>query len=310
MQLTQTELSLSERDTLKICEEAIQMGIRTFVEVGNALLTIRDQKLYRQTHKTFEDYCRQRWEMSRPRAYQLIESAEIVQNLSTIVDILPNSESQTRPLASLEPGQQREAWQNVLTSNPDGKITAEKVLQAAEAIKTESTGGKIKPMVTVWTGDEENYTPAEYIEAARSAMGSIDLDPASNDFAQKTVKAKLYYTKDDDGLKRKWKGNVFLNPPYSHIIKEFVNKLAQSVNDGSVPQAVLLTNNNTDTAWFHCAAINCSRICFTVGRISFYKETGVRTSPTNGQTFFYFGKSPERFGKAFSEIGLIMEVVK
>ena len=44
----------------------------TFIEVGKALLAIRDAKLYRKTHKTFEAYCRDRWEMSRPRAYQLI----------------------------------------------------------------------------------------------------------------------------------------------------------------------------------------------------------------------------------------------
>ena len=36
---------------------------------------------------TFEEYCKERWEMSRPRAYQLIEAAEVMSNLSTIVDI-------------------------------------------------------------------------------------------------------------------------------------------------------------------------------------------------------------------------------
>jgi len=47
--------------------------------------------------------------MSRPRAYQLIESANVIGNLSTIVD-KPATESQARPLAKLPPDQQDEAW--------------------------------------------------------------------------------------------------------------------------------------------------------------------------------------------------------
>lgn len=39
-------------------------------------MTIRDNRLYRESHKTFETYCRERWNMSRPGAYQLIETAE------------------------------------------------------------------------------------------------------------------------------------------------------------------------------------------------------------------------------------------
>ena len=47
------------------CEAVIERGLRTFVEVGEALLRIRDERLYRETHGTFEDYCRERWAMRR-----------------------------------------------------------------------------------------------------------------------------------------------------------------------------------------------------------------------------------------------------
>lgn len=60
-----------------------------------------EAKLYRASHGTFEEYCRERWGMSRPRAYQLIESASTV---STLVDKgiePPQSERQARPLAKL-----------------------------------------------------------------------------------------------------------------------------------------------------------------------------------------------------------------
>lgn len=169
---------------------------------------------------------------------------------------------------------------------------------------------KYKPNViaTKWTGDAESYTPGMYIEKAREVMGSIDTDPASNELAQETVKAGVYYTVDDDGLDKPWDGRIFLNPPYnSGVIDKFIHKLIEELDD--TKQAILLTNNNTDTKWFKLAAENCALLCFTTGRINFYKEDGSKTSPTNGQCFFYFGNIPGKFREIFSDIGLIMEVV-
>lgn len=164
-------------------------------------------------------------------------------------------------------------------------------------------------IVTKWTGDAESYTPVKYIEMAREVMGSINTDPASNDIAQKIVKAEKYYTINNNSLTETWKGNIFLNPPYSRgVISKFINKLIEELDD--TKQAILLTNNNTDTIWFNLAANECDSICFTKGRINFYKADGSKTSPTNGQTFFYFGSNVDKFGKIFNDIGLIMKVIK
>ena len=59
-----------------------------------------------------------------------------------------------------------------------------------------------------YDGDEW-YTPGDIIERARAVLGEIDLDPASNAHAQKTVRAKRFYTKDDDGLSKPWSGRKF-----------------------------------------------------------------------------------------------------
>jgi hypothetical protein len=103
-------------------EETIEEGLRTFTAVGTALLIIRDEKLYRGEYKTFEEYCDQKWDIDRSRAYQLIDSAEVVATLkmSTVVDILPTNERQTRPLALLPSDKRVEAWQEATKKAPNG----------------------------------------------------------------------------------------------------------------------------------------------------------------------------------------------
>ena len=132
-------ITLDERSRLFQLEETIRQGLNTFVDVGNALLEIRDKRLYRQEYHTFEDYCREQWNMKQSRAYQFMDSAKVVGNLqsSTIVELLPINESQARPLASLEPEEQVEAWKRVITSTPEGNVTAKIVLKAVKEVEQE-----------------------------------------------------------------------------------------------------------------------------------------------------------------------------
>ncbi|MCC5660327.1 hypothetical protein LC608_25790 [Nostoc sp. XA010] len=105
------------------------------MEAGKALTQLRDRKLYRSTHKTFEEYCRvrpwrwrsHRFGFTRMAAALKIASVKVMENLSTNglqksdgskskkmstngLQILPTNERQIRPLTKLEPQQQREVW--------------------------------------------------------------------------------------------------------------------------------------------------------------------------------------------------------
>lgn len=162
-------------------------------------------------------------------------------------------------------------------------------------------------LATKHTGDEESYTPKEYLASARTVMGVIDLDPASNPMAQENVGADRYFTVDDDGLTQEWAGNVWMNPPYTaRVINRFIDKLVDHYEAGEVTQAIVLTNNNTDTSWFHQGANAAAAVCFTAGRINFLKRDGSRSSPTNGQAFLYFGDNLSAFKNEFSKHGMVM----
>jgi phage N-6-adenine-methyltransferase len=154
------------------------------------------------------------------------------------------------------------------------------------------------------TGENEWFTPAEYIAAARAVLGAIDLDPATHEQAQEIVRAANYFTKADDGLKQEWHGRVWLNPPYVQPeIALFVSKLCSERAAGRVTAAIMLTHNYSDTAWFMQAASVADAICFTRGRVHFYEPDGEIAAPTIGQTFFYFGTDVRGFERVFCKIG-------
>lgn len=88
---TSQTLAPNEQFRLEQCEKAIERGLNTFVEVGRALTEIRDAKLYRIGFKTFEAYCKERWEIDRSRAYQLIGQANVVAAIKEVAGDLSNA---------------------------------------------------------------------------------------------------------------------------------------------------------------------------------------------------------------------------
>lgn len=289
-------IELSRLDEL---EQVIERGMKTFVEVGAALLEIRESDDYKKKYgySTFEEYCRERWGWARNYANKLIASAEVVENLGTIVPILPTKESQVRPLTRLEPEVQREVWAQVIDTTPREKITAAVVQQAVNEYQN-------KPHVSFNSGNNEWYTPIEFIDAAYKVMGAIDLDPASSAIANRTVGALDYFTAEDDGLAHEWRGRVWLNPPYAgELIGKFCNKLAAHWARNEVTEAIVLVNNSTETAWFESMTECASAIVFPKTRVRFLDPEGKPGAPLQGQAIFYMGPNADKFRAEFYKFG-------
>jgi ParB family chromosome partitioning protein len=189
-----------------------------------------------------------------------------------------------------------EVWEKVKA----GEAT---IHQAYQEVKNEA-----KPHVAFNSGENEWYTPERLTDMARMAMGSIDTDPASTEVANRFVKAEAFYTAEDDGLKQRWRGNVWMNPPYSQpLIAQFAEAVVTKYLDGEIRQAIVLVNNATDTKWFQGMLKECSAVCFIEGRVKFIDRGGNPSgAPLQGQALLYFGERIEAFRMAYSGEGTVL----
>jgi hypothetical protein len=141
-ELNKKSLSPAESSRRAELEEVVERGLATFVEVGNALLEIRDSRLYRNTHSTFEKYCRDQWDISKTHANRLINAAGVVANLKRHqVGVMPTHESQVRPLTSLEPEQQRKVWTKAVKecqSLPSRRSVTYPIVRRTRPVEVES----------------------------------------------------------------------------------------------------------------------------------------------------------------------------
>jgi phage N-6-adenine-methyltransferase len=164
------------------------------------------------------------------------------------------------------------------------------------------------PHVSYNSGNNEWYTPPEYIATARAVMGAIDIDPASSEIANRTVGAAKFYTQEDDGLSHDWHGRVWMNPPYaSEWIGKFCDKLAWHVRRGEVTEACVLVNNATETGWFSALLDVSACVCLIRGRVKFLDAAGTPSgAPLQGQALLYIGQNAGAFAHEFGNFGTVL----
>lgn len=130
------KLTPQEKQEFATQERIVKAGRDTFIAVGNALATIRDEKLYREQHGTFEEYCDKRWQMSGRHAERMMNASSSVAVLQSAgATELPASESAARPLAALPDEQKAEAWEAATEAAGDEPPTAKQVAAAVEQVK-------------------------------------------------------------------------------------------------------------------------------------------------------------------------------
>lgn len=162
----------------------------------------------------------------------------------------------------------------------------------------------------------EWYTPAKYLDGVREVLGEIDLDPASSEEANKTVRARKIF--DDRGLELNWFGRVFLNPPYGvekieidgvqrrvSLASAFCYRAIDQYERRNIDACIMLVNSLHSQTWQR--PLYDFPICFVDHRIQFVSGDGeANENPTFQNIFVYLGTDEIKFASVFTRFGYVM----
>jgi hypothetical protein len=136
----ESKLTSADKKALAKHEETIRSGLTSFIEVGHALAEIRDSQLYRDSHKSFEAYCQERWDIGARQAHYKIAAAEVIDNLRSAKSISHMPSFETHAIELSKAGDKAtKVWAAVLKASPmaeDGTVctTVKKIAEVRDAM--------------------------------------------------------------------------------------------------------------------------------------------------------------------------------
>lgn len=185
---TASPLTAGERNRLADLEGIVAHGLSAFVAAGNALRTIRDERLYRDEFSTFEAYTDERFGISRQHAYRLIGAADAAARVSPIGVIQPVTESQARPLTKLPPDEQPAAWRDVVDTAPRDAAGQPRV-----------TAAHVERVVATRQQAKQKPTPAREV-LPESPMGDSEPEPDPLEVVRAELMAADRRLREQDAL--------------------------------------------------------------------------------------------------------------
>jgi hypothetical protein len=147
---------------------------------------------------------------------------------------------------------------------------------------------------------QDYFTPGEIVDAARQAMGDIDLDAASHWAANRTHQIPDYFDAGRDAFKHDWHGRVWLNPPYGNN-EPWFNRALEFVRSGAVTQMCMLS-----PMWAFTTSIAnefmtaTSAMCILSPTPKFWGNAGGKTGTNQPHAVVYVGDRGAEFRRAFS----------
>lgn len=160
-----------ETNRLKQLEKIIKAGEKTFIEVGDALTEIRDKKLYRAEHGTFEKYCERVWGWTRKNAYQLIAAAPVAKCNPEVTNV-----KSAMALSRVPPPKRKEVIEKIVESGKT--VTAPAIKKAAQSLPKprrdvilDGTGLELpQEVISLWGRSSEVQQLLSMLSAVRGAL--------------------------------------------------------------------------------------------------------------------------------------------
>jgi phage N-6-adenine-methyltransferase len=114
-----------------------------------------------------------------------------------------------------------------------------------------------------WHRSDEWETPPDLFAALDSEF-HFTIDVAA---LPDNAKCALFFTPGQDGLKRRWTGTCWMNPPYGYALRQWVRKAHESAQAGAT--VVCLLPARTDVAWWHDYVLHRAEVRYIRGRLKF-----------------------------------------
>jgi hypothetical protein len=178
-------LTKEERKTLAECESAIERNQAAFRETALALCTIRDQRLYREQFKTFEEYCQTRHGFGRKYGYRLAKAGKLLTEMGPIGDTVLTNESGARALLAAPKEKRREVLERAKAEAGDQPVTAAKITEAVEAV-----------------AEDDNEPDAEVVVVRPNFQAPSDQPPLASHREMAEWAAKGYNIHSDSSRKQ------------------------------------------------------------------------------------------------------------
>jgi hypothetical protein len=151
------ELSTADSNRLKVLEEIVSKTEHHFIMCGNALMEIRDKKLYRVHYDNFNDYVKAKWFKGRDWAYRMINAAVVVKELPTKLSPMVNNERVARELSAVPEELRAAVVEHISSAHHPVTHTAVKQAHA------EVAAAKAEKPKKVLLEDDTGYTIPEHL---------------------------------------------------------------------------------------------------------------------------------------------------
>ena len=189
-----------------------------------------------------------------------------------------------------------------------GTIDPEQLIQPDIALS-----GPLAGSVWDWFASDEPqiqdyFTPPELIEAARAAMGGIDLDAASHWLANKTHRIPDFFHKGRDAFENDWYGRVWLNPPFHKYLPWF-ERIIKYVDSGDISDLCMLSPTWAFTTVQAQPFIDITSAHLLLSPTpKFWGNSEGRTGRNDPHSIVYIGDRVDEFHEAFAPHGIVMSL--
>jgi hypothetical protein len=313
-----------ESDRLQVVEDRLgHVTSRMWKDVGELFKVIKDKRLFDQ--EGFHDF--RAYVSSHKKKfgfdYKTVERAMgAVETLSNLPKDCPEPLliSHITAMSNGSPAVQARVWREVLeTAGTPEKVTT-KLVNLIKAKIEKQLGldcAEEPPHPTVKMPSDQSYstsnkwnTPLHIVEAVRCVFaGTIDLDPCSDEDAQRVVLASKHYTSLDNGLDRAkvWTGKVFVNPPYGMVDgsvgmqEAFMDRALEEHRLGNITECVILVKGAIGYKWF--GKVLQSPHCMLTEKLRYENHGLPGCVAPFGSVVMYLGPNTTKFVEVFGALG-------